>query len=169
MPALAGFAYLCQHNLFFGLVLFAMSSAIGAIDGAVARVTQSISNLGAFLNGIIDRYVEILFYLGLFLYLDTGVMFLLPNSLWILLLVFGSIMPSFIKAYADHKKVITDSDDLDRMEGMFGRNGRMVLIYIGMLLGLCNIIYLVYVIAFSALFTNIASLQRVFFVVKKSA
>lgn len=167
IPALGGFAALYYHNLFAALILFVFSGVIDAIDGAVARVTNSVSNLGAFLNGVIESYVEIFFYIGLFFYIQGSVDFIIPNSLWVLLLVFGSIMPTFIKAYADHKKVITDAESHKRMEGVFGRTGRLIMTYIGMFLGCYDIKWLIYVIALTALLSNLAAIQRVIYVVKK--
>jgi len=167
LPAFAGFAALYKQELLLGMFFFALSSCVDAVDGAVARVTNSVSNLGGFLNGVIERYVEILFYVGLFLYLQDKPGFVLPNSLWVMLLLFGSMMPDFIRAYADHKKVVTDADDLKRMQGFFGRSFRLVLTYFGMLLGHFELAYLVYVIALTAAMVNVAAIQRVFFVAGK--
>ena len=108
LPAFLGVICLYYKQLFPGFILFLISAFIDIIDGNVARVTKSVSSFGAFLDGLIDRYVEILLYLGLWFYLDGGPTFIISSSLWIILLVYSAIMPSFITAYADHRKVITE-------------------------------------------------------------
>jgi len=67
VPALAGIAALIEGRLAWGLVLFSLSAFIDIVDGTVARVTHQASKKGAFIDGIVDRYVELLLYLGLML------------------------------------------------------------------------------------------------------
>lgn len=126
LPAVIAFIALAvYHNLFMGFLFFLAAGVIDAIDGAVARVTSRVSALGAFLDGVIDRYVEFLMYLGLLFYLMAeSVEFVFPSCVWIVLLVFGALMPSFMRAYADHRKVVTDPADLRRMGAFWrGLNG----------------------------------------------
>ncbi|MBM3309476.1 MAG: CDP-alcohol phosphatidyltransferase family protein [Candidatus Altiarchaeales archaeon] len=169
IPALAGFNALLNQNLFAGLFYFVLSDILDVIDGAVARVTKSVSNLGAFLDGVMERYVEMLLYTGLLFYLWSAKPFILPNALWIVFLVFGALMIPYIKAYADHKKLVTEREEQRRMEGLYGRNGRILLMYFGMLLGCVNAMWLVYTIALTAFLVNLAALQRVFYVIKRRA
>lgn len=167
IPAVLGFILLgIFHNLPEALFFFLLSGFIDAIDGAVARVTSSVSALGAFLDGIIDRYVEILLYIGLLFFLFNREVFLLPNSFWVCLLIFGALMPTYIRAYADHRKVITEPEDQKRMGGILERTERLTLIYIGMFLGLLfEVIWLVYIIVIVSILANITALQRLYFVV----
>jgi len=166
-PAIIGFMSLHQHNLLLGLVLFILSGLIDAIDGAVARVTKSVSNLGAFLDGIIDRYVEILLYFGMLFYLSAEVgSYLL--GFWVTLLVFGALMPTFVRAYADHRNVVTEPEEHRRMGGFIERFERLVLIYVGMFLGLYNTVWLFYAIVAVAVLSNLTAIQRIFFVVNYS-
>lgn len=174
IPALAGFVMLYQHNLTAGLVLFAVSAFLDVVDGAVARVTNSVSNLGAFLDGVIDRYVEFLLYLGLMFYLwGTSYRlpvagYTLPTPFWILLLAFGAVMPTFVRAYAHHRGVITDRDDQKKMGGLIERFERLTLAYLGMLLAVVydNTMLLVYAVVALALLANLTAIQRIMFVVK---
>jgi len=166
LPAIAGFVTLAFYrDLPISLLLFMAAGFIDAIDGAVARVTRSVSALGAFLDGIIDRYVEILLYIGLLFYLYPAEDFLLPNAFWVSLLIFGSMMPTYIRAYADHRKVVTESVAHKKMGGLLERAERLILVYAGMLLGLYNTLWLVYVIAAAAILSNYTALQRLWFVV----
>jgi archaetidylinositol phosphate synthase len=171
IPAILGFLSLVMyHNLFWGLLFFLASGVIDAIDGAVARVTSRVSAMGAFLDGVIDRYVEFLLYMGLMFFLmDGGPVFLVPSYVWINVLLFGAIMPTFIRAYADHRKVVTDPRDLRRMGGLLERAERLTLLYIGLLLGMYDVLWLVYVVAAAAILANFTAFQRLWFVFRCKA
>jgi len=180
LPAFGGFYMLYTKNLLAGLILFALSAFMDVIDGAIARVTQSVSNLGAYLDGIIDRYVEFLLYFGLTFYLWgtsytiplTGG-YILPTPFIILLLTFGALMPTFARAYADHRGVVTDHDDLKKMGGLIERFERLTLIYAGMLFSAIttNDQHLVYTLVAVTILTNLTALQRILYAVnyKKAA
>lgn len=166
IPAVFGFLSLYSRDLPAALILFAISGFIDAIDGAVARVTGSVTALGAFLDGIIDRYVEILVYVGLLFYmLPLETEFYLPNPVWIALLIYGALMPTYIRAYADHRGVVTDPGDHKNMGGLLERAERLSILYIGMLLGCFDPNFLIYFIALLSILANVTALQRLWFVV----
>ena len=171
VPAILGFISLVVYgSLLWGLFFFLASGIIDAIDGAVARVTSRVSALGAFLDGVIDRYVEFLLYMGLLFFLmASGKEFLVPNYVWITLLLFGAIMPTFIRSYADHRGVVTDPRDLRRMGGLLERAERLTLLYFGLLLGVYDVLWLVYIVAVAAILANFTALQRLWFVVRYKA
>jgi len=164
-PAALGFAALYGRNLPLALLLFAVSGFIDIIDGNVARVTKSVSNLGAFLDGIIDRYVEFALYLGILFYLEGTEQVLLPNGIWVCLLVFGAMMPAFITAYADHRKVIEDEEKLRNLGGFIERFERLSLLYAGMALGILNPVYLTYTVILTAILSNITAVERIYRVI----
>jgi archaetidylinositol phosphate synthase len=166
VPAVLGFIALYKGSLAWGLLLFAASGFIDIIDGTVARVTKSVSNLGAFLDGVIDRYVEFLLYLGIWLYLENTPQFLLPHSIWAILLVFGANLPSFITAYADHRNVISDPEKLKNIGGILERFERLMLIYAGMLLGIINPLWLTYTVILAVILSHITAIQRVVNVIR---
>jgi len=168
IPAALGFVFLYYKMLFGGLVLFVISGFIDIVDGNVARVTKSVSNRGAFLDGIVDRYVEFALYLGLWFYIEPLPQVLISNSLWILLLLFGALMPSFITAYADHKNVIQDPERLKNLGGFLERFERLSLLYLGMLLGLINPVWLVYVVILTVFFAHLTAVGRIYAVVRAS-
>ncbi len=168
VPAALGLIYLFNGNLLYGLILFIFSGLIDAIDGAVARVTKSVSNLGAFLDGVIDRYVEAALYLGLMAYL-WGETLILPSQVWVLLLVYGALMPTFIRAYSDHKGVVSDPEKLRKMGGLLERFERLLLIYLGMFLALLfNEVYLMYLIVLVTILANLTAAQRIYYVIKEA-
>lgn len=168
VPAFIGFFALYQGDLLLAFICFLASGVMDAIDGAVARVTKSISNLGAFLDGVVDRYVELMLYVGLWFYVKDAPVILLDNSLWMILLVYGAIMPAFVKAYADHKRVVTEKDELREMSSLIERSERLNLLLLGMLLGLMNIEWLIYLIIVTAVLTNYTALQRIAYTLKRS-
>ena len=168
VPAILGFICLYQHSLAAGLVFFTASAFIDIIDGTVARVTKSVSNLGAFLDGVMDRYVEFILILGLWIYLESAPQILFPNGIWMLLLLFGAMMPSFITAYADHRNVISDPEKLRNIGGLLERFERMSLLYVGMLFGLFQPIMLVYMVILTVILANLTALQRIFSVIRSS-
>ncbi|MFH1055657.1 MAG: CDP-alcohol phosphatidyltransferase family protein [Candidatus Altiarchaeota archaeon] len=165
-PAVFGFISLYNHMLLPGLILFVTSAFMDIIDGNVARVTKSVSNLGAFLDGVIDRYVEFSLYLGLWFYLGETTQLLLPNGLWLFLLLFGALMPSFITAYADHRNVVTSPEKLKNIGGILERFERLLLLYFGMFLGIFNPLWLTYSIILTAVLANITSIQRIYAVIR---
>ncbi len=168
LPAVAGLLFLIQGQLAPALVAFVLSGFIDIIDGNVARVTKSVSNLGAFMDGVIDRYVEFALCLGLWFYLRNTPEILMPTGFWMILLVFGAMMPSFVTAYTDHKNVINDPEKLKNMGGLVERFERLIILYTGMLLGLINTNFLNYAVILAVLLTNLTAIQRIIHVVRNS-
>ena len=166
VPALAGLAALVMHQLALGLAMFALSAFIDIVDGTVARVTNQVSDKGAYIDGVGDRYVELMLYLGLLSYIGRGEFFGLPNEVWIVLLIFGGLMTSFVRAYADHRGIVKDPGELKRMGGLLERLERLMLLYFGMFLGLFDIQWLMAVIALTALLANATALQRIRFALR---
>ena len=167
VPALLGLAALVMHQLAYGLVLFALSAFIDIVDGTVARITNQATERGAFIDGVVDRYVELLLYIGLLLYVGRGEFLNLPNEAWFMVLIFGALMTSFVRAYADHRGIVTDPDELKRMGGLLERLERLMLLYAGMFLGLFNTEWLMAVIAITAVLANATVLQRIVFAMRK--
>ena len=167
VPALFGLAALVMHQLAYGLVLFALSAFIDIVDGTVARITNQATDRGAFIDGVVDRYVELLLYIGLLLYVGRGEFLNLPNEAWFMVLMFGALMTSFVRAYADHRGIVTDPDELKRMGGLLERLERLMLLYAGMFLGLFNTEWLMAVIAITAVLANATVLQRIVFAMRK--
>ncbi len=82
--------YFMYHSQFIpAALLFILSSFLDLVDGSVARVTGRDSRLGAYLDTVVDRYVEFIIIFGIFL---AGIpVFLLPSGAWILLYLFGAM------------------------------------------------------------------------------
>ena len=167
VPALAGMAALVYGRLAWGLVLFSLSAFIDIVDGTVARVTHQSTTKGAFIDGVVDRYVEMLLYLGLLVYVGRGEYLGLPNEVWFMLLFFGSLMTTFVRAYADHRGLVNGEAELKKMGGLLERFERLMLLYAGMFLGLFNTSWLMMVIVITAVLANATALQRIAFALRR--
>ncbi len=169
VPALLGFVALAYyHEMGWGLALFLISGLMDAIDGGVARVTGSVSNFGAYLDGMMDRFVEALLLGGLMLFGLPEVVFAgyaVPMwQLLVLLLFFGTCMVSFARAYADHRKALTDEKKLRKMGGVLERAERLGLIFLGMLLWHAYPLYLDAAIILAVILSVFTLVQRMWFV-----
>jgi len=168
VPALFGFYFLTQKQMWPAIVAFAVSAMLDAVDGGVARVTGAVTNLGAYLDGMVDRFVEALLLFGLMFY---GVAdWMLPGYMWVALLIFfGAVMTSYARAYADHRKALAE-EDVKKMPGFLERAERLILVFLGMVAGVLYIpLWLTYAIALAVMLSVITVGQRVWFVVKNSS
>lgn len=166
--AIGGFFALVSHSLLLGLLLFLISGALDMVDGAVARSTGQTSTAGAFLDGVLDRYVEFFLILGLFFYLGPKTSFFIPVGAWIAILIFGAVMTSFVRAYADHRGLVKDQRVLAKeMGGFIERAERLILIYAGMIGALLfGDFWLVCAVVLVAVLSNLTSIQRIYLAIK---
>ncbi len=89
-----------------GVILFTISTLCDLVDGKVARYTNTSSKLGAFWDGTVDRFVDALLILCFF-FLDFPV----PQrymAFILFALLFTTLMPPFIVAYANHRGAVPD-------------------------------------------------------------
>jgi CDP-diacylglycerol--glycerol-3-phosphate 3-phosphatidyltransferase len=123
--ALAGVSavLLAAGRFRWGALFFLAGGLFDMLDGAVARAAGKGSPFGAFLDSTVDRYAEILPYLGLAFAFRDDRLFYLP-----FLAITGSLMVSYARA---------------RVEGLGGscrvglleRPERIVLLFLGLILG----------------------------------
>lgn len=87
------------HPIIGGFLLL-LASAFDMVDGSIARATNTISKYGGFFDSTIDRYSEIVVYIGLLIYLnDLGNNDL--GSVLVLLACTGALMTSYARARAE--------------------------------------------------------------------
>ncbi len=83
-----------------GGVLLLVASAFDMVDGAIARATNSVSKFGGFFDSTLDRYSEIVVYVGLLVWLnqtrDDHI-----GSLLVLIAATGALMISYARARAE--------------------------------------------------------------------
>lgn len=160
--ALAGMMLLGRGDLIPGLLMFLAAGVMDVIDGAVARATGTVTLLGAYIDGVLDRYVELLIILGLMLYL--GDLVNLRISLLFSILIFGSLMTSFVRAYADHRGLVRDQEALNRMGGVLERAERLMLLYACVISGLYSRDLLLAALTITAILANLTVIQRIFLI-----
>lgn len=159
--ALAGaLAVAVTGKLALGLALFVLAAICDAIDGAVARARGEASALGGFLDGVADRFVEAAFLFS-FMFVPLPLVIIDPK-IWLALAVFlGTCMPSFVRAYADHKGVIGREKAL-AMGGIFERSERILLIVAGLAAGLLlSMDYFVYALMAVSALSAVTVAQRI--------
>ncbi|MGV8085570.1 MAG: CDP-alcohol phosphatidyltransferase family protein [Candidatus Bilamarchaeum sp.] len=156
-----------QNDLYFGLILFAFAAACDLVDGAVARARNEVSKMGGFIDGVCDRFVEALFLFA-FMFYPLPVIFI-DTKIWLASLIFlGTSMPSFIRAYADHKEVIS-KEKANKLGGICERSERLLVILIGLGVGLVqtNLNYFVYSVIIASCLSSITIMQRLWWIGKE--
>ncbi|HSB46437.1 MAG TPA: CDP-alcohol phosphatidyltransferase family protein [Candidatus Bilamarchaeum sp.] len=159
LALLAALAVAYTGSLILGLALFALAAVFDAVDGAVARARGEVSAFGGFIDGVADRFVEALFLFSfMFVPLPTVIV---DAKIWLAILIFlGTCMPSFIRAYADHKGAVSREKAL-ALGGIFERSERLLLVVIGLAAGmLATMDYFVYAIILGCALSFLTVLQR---------
>ncbi len=94
------------------VILFA--GLFDMIDGRLARVGKMSSNYGALYDSVLDRYSELIMFLGICWYLVAQRYFL--SSLFAFIAMIGSIMVSYIRARAESLGARADVGLMQRPE-----------------------------------------------------
>ncbi|MBI5061424.1 MAG: CDP-alcohol phosphatidyltransferase family protein [Candidatus Aenigmarchaeota archaeon] len=160
IPTIIALYFLVQESFLLAALLFAIAAFFDLIDGSVARVTGNVTKLGAYLDTIMDRYVEGIIIVGLlFIALPT---LLLPAYVWLFIYFFGSMMTTYVKAAAKEKELV----EKELKGGLLERAERLTLLFIGLIIAYFSRVYFVYIIVLLALLSNISALQRIYYAVK---
>ena len=159
------FGFLCflalvKENLIWATIYFLLASILDFIDGAVARSSQKVTKLGAYLDTICDRYVEAMILFG-FLFLPLPKIFL-PAQFWIFLCLLGSLMTTYSKAAAKEKEITKE----ELKKGLLERPERIILIFLAMILGILNFSLIVYFLIIFTILSNFTAFQRIYFSLK---
>lgn len=80
-----------ENNLVFAFYMLLLVSISDLMDGAVARVSNRVTQLGGILDSIIDRYSDAIILIGLAIYLDS-------HFLLIFIVLVGTLMVSYTRA-----------------------------------------------------------------------
>ena len=138
---------LAQGRLRVGAVLLALAGLFDFFDGSLARLANSVSAFGAFLDSVVDRYSDLVVLLGVVIYYHraadaTGVF------LTMLALV-GTVMTSYTRARAQSIGVSCEVGLIERPE-------RLILLIAGATFNL-----LTAALVALAVLANITALQRI--------
>lgn len=138
------------HPIIAGILLL-FASAFDMVDGSIARATNTISKFGGFFDSTIDRYSEIVVYVGLLVWLNSR-----GDNDWgsvlVLVACAGALMTSYARARAEalgYKASV----------GLLARPERVIL------LALCLIIQQpLWALWILAIGTNVTAIWRIWYV-----
>lgn len=142
-------------SLGWAAVILLLAGVFDLLDGAVAREGQRMSRFGAFLDSNLDRYAEILVFLGIIWRFQGETM----TQIVAVLAITGSLMVSYTKARAEGLGQEVSGGWLQRPE-------RIVLLALGSFFqegGLRVVLWIL------AVFTNLTSVQRMVLVARSMA
>ena len=136
------------------LILFSLSSLFDALDGAVARALNKVSNRGAFLDSFSDRVNEILILTGVLL---SGI----AEDIWCFLFLVTSLFISYCRARGESLGINVSG------VGVMERAERALFIAVGLILWLINENLLNYVLILGFLLNTITVFQRFIYLISK--
>jgi CDP-diacylglycerol--glycerol-3-phosphate 3-phosphatidyltransferase len=146
---------LAQGRLRVGAVLLALAGLFDFFDGSLARLANSVSAFGAFLDSVVDRYSDLVVLLGVVLYYhraaDTTGVFLTMVAL------VGTIMTSYTKARAQSIGVACEIGLIERPE-------RLIVLIAGATFNLLTPAMIAL-----AVLTNLTALQRILYMRRAAA
>lgn len=142
-------AYFYRMGFFFHAAIGLLLSGIcDAIDGEVARKSGKVTRFGAFLDSVIDRYSEIIIFLGLFIYyLKSSV------AVLVILGLAGSLMVSYVRARAEGL-------GQECKGGLLLRPERFVILFVGSLFGAEVFVYFLIVLV---ILSNFTAFYRIYY------
>lgn len=155
IPTFVALYFLINESFLPAALFFIIAGFVDLIDGSVARVTGTVSNLGAYLDTIMDRYVEAIIMFGL-LFVSLPKVFI-PVYAWLFLYLFGGMMTTYSKAAAKEKNLVLE----ELKGGLLERAERLLVLFAGILLAAVEPIFLSYVIVILAVLTNLSAVQRI--------
>jgi CDP-diacylglycerol--glycerol-3-phosphate 3-phosphatidyltransferase len=132
-----------------GLIVL-LAGVFDLLDGAVARESGRVSRYGAFLDSSVDRYAEIVVFLGILVRFGGDAW----TQIAVLLAVAGSLMVSYTKARAEGL-------GQEVRGGLLQRPERIVLLALGSLAGESGLRGVLWILA---VLTNVTSVQRMILV-----
>ena len=111
-----------------GGVLLLLASGFDMLDGAVARSTNAMTKFGGFLDSTLDRYSEIVVYVGVLIYLQRTDNHAQLGALLILAAASGALLISYARARAEAAGFTAEV-------GIAARSERVVLLAIALIFG----------------------------------
>ena len=156
VAAVMVFWFIVNNNLILGAIFFLIAAGMDLVDGAVARAKNMVTEKGAFLDTVFDRYIEVSILMGFF-FLDLPEI-ILPAYVWIGLAIFGSIVTTYIPAAAQQKKYMNEQ----LKGGIMSRAERVIFMFLALVLATIypDYIYATYVIIALAIISNLSAIQR---------
>jgi CDP-diacylglycerol--glycerol-3-phosphate 3-phosphatidyltransferase len=146
---------MAQGQLRLAALLLVVAGLCDFFDGALARLANSVSAFGAFLDSVVDRYSDQVILLGAVLYygrLDDT-----PGVGLTLATLVGTVMVSYTKARAQSIGVSCEIGLMERPE-------RLILLIAGLTFNLLTAALVVL-----AILTNVTAIQRILYTRRAAA
>jgi CDP-diacylglycerol--glycerol-3-phosphate 3-phosphatidyltransferase len=153
-----GAAFVAYDHLHLGGLLILLGGMCDVLDGKIARKSNKVSKFGALLDSSLDRYAEILMFLGSAIYLVKHDYFL--TSVMIFLALGGSSMVSYVRARAEGL-------GFDCKIGLMQRPERVVLMGVAALFHEVLFIAAIWIIAVLANYTAYQRMRHVYILNKE--
>lgn len=131
----AGSVVIANGRLALGAGILIAGSLLDGLDGAVARVSNTVSARGAFLDAAFDRLGEIAGFAGLAVAMVGEARILLL----IILSLGGALLVPYMRARAE-------AEGFDGRGGVMGRAERVILFAAGLVFGLVELMLFVFVV-----------------------
>ncbi len=155
-PYLMWLHHYWAYVLTFALLIVA--SAFDMLDGLIARYWGRVSRLGAFLDSTLDRYVDFVALIDLWIVSDMSLL----STISLLLAVLGSLMTSYTRARAEALGIKMIGI------GLLEREERLILILLILLVFIITGVDAVtlYGLILLALLTNVTAIERIITVIR---
>lgn len=144
-----------KGSLRLAAVILLVGGFFDMVDGAVARASNRVTKFGALYDSTLDRYAEIVVYIGLLIYFvrddGNGELARLVYVLLVVIGLGGSLMVSYVRARAEGL-------GFECKVGILQRPERIVLLGLGSLVAKPVLIVALIIIAF---FANYTAIQRI--------
>jgi CDP-diacylglycerol---glycerol-3-phosphate 3-phosphatidyltransferase len=152
---LVGAWLVAEGLLLWGTVIFLFGSAFDMLDGALARLQNTVSRRGAFLDSALDRFGEAAYLIGVAIWWMEGQ----PENwqravILVLVTLFGSLATSYVRARAEGLGETC-------YVGVLQRTERILLLGLGGLLGRHVLYGVLWVLAILTLVTTVHRIVHV--------
>ncbi len=145
-------ALLASEHLVAGGLMMIFAGLFDMLDGALAKITDRVSNFGAFLDSVVDRYSEAIVLFGLLLYYyDKPNAQGLTEIILIYVILVGSTMISYARARAGALKIQNEV-------GILARPERLIILALGLVFATVLLVPALWVLAIG---TQITAIQRI--------
>lgn len=153
MSAAAAGAILSGANR-LGAILLAVGGVCDTLDGPVARLSNSQTRFGAFLDSTVDRYSEVVVFLALVWWFRADMTLVAA-----FLAITGSLLVSYTRARAEGLGE-------ECRVGLLERPERMILLIVSLLAGWRVVVIVLWLLA---VLTHVTALQRVVYIARRTA
>ena len=160
-----GFYFASRNNALVALLFFLFGCGMDALDGGLARFLKLQTHLGAFLDGTLDRFVDFLLLASFWFFALPDV--ILPFPIMMFALGYFTLLPSFIVAYANHRKAVDDPDE-KKVWRIMHRTEMLILYFIALAVIPYNPFYASSILTGALILNIITSFQTVFLAVARS-